>query len=191
MIGFLRRLAAEPSLVFWYLYTQFVCRPKLGSLGRRSLFLGRVQLIGGRSIFVGEGVRIRGGARIECARRPTGDRGTVVIGDGVSAEQDLHIVAVDRVEVGADVCLSLRCTIVDSAHPIGLGFVGNRVRYLEADCRPVRIAERVFIGAGAVVLRGVVIGANSVVGANAVVSRDVAPNVVVGGVPAIVIKSVT
>lgn len=49
--------------------------------------------------------------------------------------------------------------------------------------RPV-IGDRAEIGAGAVILGAVHIGEDAVVGANAVVRRDVAPNVIVGGVPA-------
>jgi acetyltransferase-like isoleucine patch superfamily enzyme len=49
---------------------------------------------------------------------------------------------------------------------------------------PVRIADHVWIGAGAIVLPGVSVGAHAVIGAGAVVHRDVAAGAVVGGVPA-------
>lgn len=52
--------------------------------------------------------------------------------------------------------------------------------------RPV-IGNRVEIGAGAVILGSILIGDDVVIGANAVVRRDVAPGMVVGGVPARVI----
>jgi len=54
--------------------------------------------------------------------------------------------------------------------------------------RPVRIGDNVWIGMGAMVLKGVTIGNNSVVGAGAVVVKDVPPNVVVVGNPARVVK---
>ncbi len=44
------------------------------------------------------------------------------------------------------------------------------------------------IGSSATIMCGVTIGENSIVGAGAVVTKDVEPNVVVGGVPAKVIK---
>jgi acetyltransferase-like isoleucine patch superfamily enzyme len=50
------------------------------------------------------------------------------------------------------------------------------------------IEDGAWIAAGAVVLDGVRVGRGAVVGANAVVTRDVAPNTVVGGSPAKVIK---
>jgi len=54
--------------------------------------------------------------------------------------------------------------------------------------KPVVIEDDVWIGANAVVLPGVTIGARSVVGAGAVVVKDVAPKTIVAGVPARVIR---
>ena len=53
---------------------------------------------------------------------------------------------------------------------------------------PVKIGNNVWIGSHATILAGVTIGDNSVVAAGAVVTKDVPANVVVGGVPAKIIK---
>jgi sugar O-acyltransferase (sialic acid O-acetyltransferase NeuD family) len=53
----------------------------------------------------------------------------------------------------------------------------------------VRLEQGAFVGIGASVVQGVTIGAWSVIGAGAAVTRDVAPNTVVAGVPARVLKS--
>jgi acetyltransferase-like isoleucine patch superfamily enzyme len=50
--------------------------------------------------------------------------------------------------------------------------------------QPVRIGDWADVGAGAIVLPGVVVGRGSLVGAGAVVTRDVPPFAVVAGVPA-------
>ncbi|MDR1643932.1 MAG: sugar O-acetyltransferase [Clostridiales bacterium] len=55
---------------------------------------------------------------------------------------------------------------------------------------PIIIGSKVWIGAGAVILPGVSIGDNSVIAAGATVTKDVPTNVVVGGVPAKVIKNI-
>ena len=56
----------------------------------------------------------------------------------------------------------------------------------EADWKvmPTRVCRGASIGSGAVILAGVTIGAGALVGAGAVVTRDVAPDTVVAGVPA-------
>ncbi|PWL30932.1 MAG: chloramphenicol acetyltransferase [Roseivirga sp. XM-24bin3] len=49
---------------------------------------------------------------------------------------------------------------------------------------PCTLGHDVWVGANAVILRGVTVGTGAVVGANAVVTKDVAPYSVVVGVPA-------
>jgi acetyltransferase-like isoleucine patch superfamily enzyme len=55
-------------------------------------------------------------------------------------------------------------------------------------CKPIHICKNAWIGARATILPGVTIGENSVVAGGAVVTKDVEPNVVVGGNPAKVLK---
>lgn len=55
---------------------------------------------------------------------------------------------------------------------------------------PVTIEDHCFIGAHAVVTRGVTVGTGSVVAAGAVVTRDIAPRSIVAGVPAKVVGAV-
>ena len=54
--------------------------------------------------------------------------------------------------------------------------------------KPIRIGQKVWIGANSVVLPGVTIGDNAIVGAGSVVTRDVPPNGIVVGNPARLIK---
>ena len=53
---------------------------------------------------------------------------------------------------------------------------------------PIHIGKRVWIGANAVVTKGVTIGDNAVVAAGAVVTQDVPADTIVGGVPAKIIR---
>lgn len=57
-------------------------------------------------------------------------------------------------------------------------------------CGFVRVQRGAQISAGATIIPGVTVGANAIVGAGAVVIRDVAPNTLVGGVPARHIKTI-
>ncbi len=54
--------------------------------------------------------------------------------------------------------------------------------------RPVKIADNVWIGMNAVILKGVTIGDNSVVAAGSVVTKSIPANVVVAGNPAVIVK---
>jgi acetyltransferase-like isoleucine patch superfamily enzyme len=55
--------------------------------------------------------------------------------------------------------------------------------------QPVVIGDNVWIGMGAVILKGVTIGDNSVVGAGSIVTKSIPANVVVAGNPAQVVKN--
>lgn len=55
---------------------------------------------------------------------------------------------------------------------------------------PITIGNDVWIGANATVLPGVTIGDGAVIAAGAVVTKDVPSNVIVGGVPAKIIKKI-
>ena len=56
-------------------------------------------------------------------------------------------------------------------------------------CKPVKIGNRVWIGIGATICPSVTIGDNSIIAAGAVVTKSVPPNVIVGGNPARIIKT--
>jgi serine acetyltransferase len=60
---------------------------------------------------------------------------------------------------------------------------------LDKEVGPIHIGQQAWIGAGAIILPGVTIGAYSVVGASALVNKDVPIDVRVAGVPAKVIKN--
>ena len=55
---------------------------------------------------------------------------------------------------------------------------------------PIVVGNDVWIGASAVITKGVTIGDGAIVAAGAVVTKDVAPRTIVGGVPAKVIREI-
>lgn len=59
---------------------------------------------------------------------------------------------------------------------------------LPEDDQPVIIEDDVWVGTGAIILKGVKVGRGSIIAAGAVVTKNVPPYSIVGGVPAKVIK---
>lgn len=101
----------------------------------------------------------------------------------------------ERIEVGADVVISYGVTIADSDfHPLepearrrdaeASAPHGDPSRRPPVATAPVVIEDRAWIGIGAIILKGVRIGAGARVGAGAVVTRDVPAGAHVEGNPA-------
>ena len=102
---------------------------------------------------------------------------------------NFNLTLVDDVEVfiGSRVMLAPNVTITTTGHPVHPDLRRDGSQF----SAPVRIEDDVWIGTGAVLLPGVVIGAGSVVGAASVVTGNVPPGVVVAGAPARVIREIT
>ncbi len=111
-----------------------------------------------------------------------------------------HLVCHSGIKIGDDVIISWGVTIVDhDSHSLDWGRRKNDVRDWQIGrkdwsgvvIKPVVIQDKVWIGFGASVLKGVTVGEGAVIGAQAVVTRDVAPYTVVAGNPARVIRNIT
>lgn len=99
------------------------------------------------------------------------------------------ICAAQSIEIGSRVLLGADVRIFDTDfHALS---PDNR-RYNEnpdsIPASPVRIGDNVFVGTGAIILRGTTIGENSVIGAGSVVKGNVPPNVIAAGNPARVVR---
>jgi acetyltransferase-like isoleucine patch superfamily enzyme len=86
------------------------------------------------------------------------------------------------ITVEDDVLIGPKVNIITENHPLD---PSDRRALI---CKRVLIKRNAWIGAGATILPGITIGENSVVAAGSVVTKDVPDNVVVGGVPANIIK---
>ncbi len=147
---------------------------------------------------VGEGARVIGGRpRIDnqghlaigprsvlmCAMGPTtlrtGPRGRLVIGESVLMNFGTLISANESVRIGDRVSIGQYCLICDTE---GADSAPG------ATSAPVELGEGVWIAARVTVLPGTKIGAGSVVTAGSIVSGEIPPGVVVGGIPARVLR---
>ncbi|UIJ36525.1 acyltransferase [Allobranchiibius sp. GilTou73] len=75
---------------------------------------------------------------------------------------------------------------ITNDHP--LPDAGSTFSSLHGTTRGIQVGEDVFIGARSVILPGVSIGDRALVAAGSVVTKDVPPEMVVGGNPARVIR---
>ena len=91
-----------------------------------------------------------------------------------------------KVEIGSGCLIAPGVFITDHNHATEIGEPIWRQR---STISTVIIEEDVWISANSVILAGVKIGKGAIIAAGAVVNRDVAPNTIVGGVPAKFIRN--
>jgi len=128
-----------------------------------------------------------------------GENGRCTIGDFTLLNGAL-IMADERIDIGSHCLVSWNVGIADSDfHPLEPAqrlidaqalapYFKDRPPRPQLTPAPVKIGNNVWIGMNAVILKGVIIGDNSVVAAGAVVTRSIAPNTIVAGNPAVVVK---
>lgn len=110
------------------------------------------------------------------------------IGEHCLINTDCHVTDPEYVRIGNNVCLST-CTLIGHDGSIA---VLNRAYNVRLDSvGKIDIKDNVFVGFGAIILPGVVIGPNAIVAAGAVVTKDVGADQIVAGVPARPIGSVS
>ena len=113
---------------------------------------------------------------------------TILIGNNTGISGGVVCASI-RIEIGKECLIGANVTIADSDfHPIDPN--GRRFKCDPKDIvsLPVIIEDNVFIGTGAIILKGVRIGKNSVIGAGAVVTKSVPANSIMGGNPAKIIR---
>lgn len=108
------------------------------------------------------------------------ENASLILGSGYINNR-LNLVCHENIKIGNGVIISSGVTIRDSdGHTlIEPGFIKTK---------PITIGNHVWIGTNAIILKGVKISDGSIIAAGAVVNKDVPENVLVGGVPAKIIK---
>ncbi len=88
------------------------------------------------------------------------------------------------IEIGDDVLIGQQVVIATLDHDLDPEKRGNMLP------APVKIGNKVWIGAHATILKGVTVGDGAVIAAGAVVTKDVPAYTVVAGVPAKIVKEI-
>jgi acetyltransferase-like isoleucine patch superfamily enzyme len=111
----------------------------------------------------------------------------IVVGNDVSIGDDAILLASEsKIIIGNKVMFGPRVTVVGGNHNTA---VVGRFMYDVHEKRPgddqdVIFEDDVWVGSGAIILKGVRVGRGSIIAAGAVVNIDVLPYTIVGGIPA-------
>lgn len=179
-------LLSSFKMGFWLIRTKFICR-------KARFFRFPLSILGGKFIDFGERLTLGRNCRIEAYSLDGSQNKRLFFGKDVQLNDNVHIDAMERVEIGDNVLMASHVFISDNSHGCYKG--------CEMDCNPetppmerdylispVKIDDNVWIGEAAIVMMGVHIGRGSVVGAHSLVNRDIPPYCIAVGNPARVIK---
>jgi maltose O-acetyltransferase len=158
---FMHALLALPDALFSYRLRQFFFRYYFCSLGKNVLFAAYSRFNKPMNVVIGDNVAVSRGVLVTCSGQTQVKIGNdVLIGPYVVIRTDDHVF--DRIDI-----------------PIRLqGHKGADV-IIEDDC---------WIGAHAIILKGVHVGKGSVIGAGSIVTNDIPPYSIAVGAPAKVIR---
>ncbi|MFX0556031.1 acyltransferase [Maribacter sp. CXY002] len=151
---------------------------RLGKLGNNVFIDKDVSLLRfPKNILINNEVVLKKGVNI-CS---CNNKAIISIGERTTVGFYTFIYASEGIRIGNDCLIAPFVYIVDSDHSIELGTNINLQLNKTAE---IIIEDDVWIATGAKILKGVTIGKGSVIAAGALVKEDVAPNSIVGGIPA-------
>lgn len=175
------------SSTYHKLKTQTFYKMMFKSIGTKSIIKSPMFLTP-EYISIGNGCYIWNDARIEAVTTYANERFNphIVLEDGVTIQQRCHITAADTLIIGKDTLISFDVSIQDTDHEYeDLSIpVGNQPLIV----KKTQIGENCFIGSGAKIQAGTILGRHCVVGTNAVVRGTFPDYSVIVGVPARIVK---
>lgn len=164
----------------WFIRT-LLMKATFGQLGMPSYIGPPLILVGARNMFIGKRVRIFPGLRAE-----THNRGRIIIEDNVSIGQHFHITAMGQLRIGSGTHIVGFVMVTDIDHDYS--DITKPVHEQQFIHRRTEIGKNCFLGMGARIQAGTVLGDGCVVGANAVVRGEFPSHSVIVGAPARIVK---
>ncbi len=134
-----------------------------------------------RRIYIGSRVRIFPGLRAECH----GD-GRIFIHDNVAIGQGFHVTCIGDLHIGEGALITGYISVTDIEHEyesVGVPVIDQPMTWKKTE-----IGENCFIGMGARIQAGTILGKGCIVGTNAVVRGHFPDHSVIVGAPARVVK---
>ncbi|MEN8884906.1 MAG: acyltransferase [Winogradskyella sp.] len=158
---------------------------------RNVISIGRVNLGSGVKIVVEANAYIKFGDNVTIKNNTTiyaKKNSKITFGNNTSTGHDTEISANKSITIGSDVIMGANTYITDSNH--GYSMTGIPFREQPMEIGSVEIGNNVWLGRNAMILKGSNVGSDTVVAAGAVVTKCFPENIILGGVPAKVIKSI-
>ena len=168
--------------LWWWLITQLWLRFRIKRVGLKSYVARPLFIYGGKGIEIESEVRIFPFARLE-----THFNGKIHIGQDVSIGQNFHVTSAEStLEIGAHTTILGNAFITNIDHEYQqINVHIFRQPYL---IRETRIGDNCFIGYGAAIQAGTILGRQCVVGAHSVVRGTFPDYCVIVGAPARIVK---
>ncbi len=112
----------------------------------------------------------------------------IVIGDNVGLGEFAYLGGAGGLEIGSDCIIGQYL----SCHPENHNYSDSSqlIRFQGTTRQGIKIGKNCWIGSKVTILDGVTIGDNCVIAAGAVVTKSMPDNVIIGGVPAKILKSI-
>ena len=157
---------------------------KLGKLGSNSVMNSGVKIIGNaKRIRFSNNFRVWNNAILY-----VGNKGQIIGGNNSLIGVNCFINAGNSViKIGNGVAISSHCRLIAYSHHYSNDDISVLETAIEGD---IIINDNVLIGSGVTILPGVTIGKGAVIAAGSVILKDVPERVIMGGVPAKLIKEI-
>jgi acetyltransferase-like isoleucine patch superfamily enzyme len=144
---------------------------------------------GNGRIILGDAVRLSGKSSISFGR-VVREQPTLQIGNGTFIGHGCGFNIGERIQIGNNCLIATNVLIYDlDGHPLDAVRRRNHEPTPPDQIEPVLIGDDVWIGSGAMILKGVKIGDRAIIAARSVVTKDVAMDAIVAGNPAKVISA--
>lgn len=167
--------------LFWFIRL-IILSPFLGKVKFPSYIGKPVSIEGIKKIFIGKRVRIYPNVRLEVH----GKNSKLIISDNVGIAQNVHITTGSELTIGKDTTILANVFITDIDHDYSQ--LNVPILNQQNIIKKTEIGENCFIGIGAAIQAGTILGKQCIVGAHSVVRGEFPDYCVIVGTPARIVK---
>lgn len=139
-----------------------------------------------KGLYLGNGVKIGSNSKILITGTVSDLGEGLWIGENTNFSENTFFGAAGGIHIGKDVIAGQNVRFHAENHNYSNPNIPIRLQGVNR--KGIEVGNNVWIGAGVVFLDGAKVGNNSIVTANAIVNKKFPDNVIVGGVPAVIIK---